>query len=281
MELFTRNNLERLMTILFRQMRDERSGTRTHCTSRGSTRILRNRLASTSCGLDERGIYEYVSGLQAAKRDQVRHHIGTVPHPGLAERLGQVGGFYGGGDAKMDKKLHFAQFRTENKKQTVFDSEGPNGLRFGIPYKQAPSSAHPDGTEDVGDFGSQSGRRARRRLHRSGFSSAPWSLSVSQPQFIDKVDKFCNVTVEVSQPQFSDKVVDPSEQMPQAQILNKIVDVRVVTQRQIPVQRVQKRIEFSHAQHLTRQSMFLFCGSLVCVTEGRLRSHGCRSSNKT
>ena len=38
--------------------------------------------------------------------------------------------------------------------------------------------------------------------------------------------------------------------MPQVQFLNRIVDVRVVTQRQIPVQRVQKNIEFPHVQHL-------------------------------
>ena len=40
------------------------------------------------------------------------------------------------------------------------------------------------------------------------------------------------------------------EQMPQMQF-------RVVTERQIPVQRVQKKIEFPHVQRLTRWSMFL------------------------
>ena len=33
---------------------------------------------------------------------------------------------------KMDKKLRSAWFRTENKKQIDFDSEGPSDLRFGV-----------------------------------------------------------------------------------------------------------------------------------------------------
>ena len=39
-------------------------------------------------------------------------------------------------DIEMDKKLRSAQFRTESKKQIVFDSEGPSDLRFGIRCKQ-------------------------------------------------------------------------------------------------------------------------------------------------
>ena len=39
-------------------------------------------------------------------------------------------------EIEMDKKLRSAQFRTESKKQIVFDSEGPSNLRFGIRCKQ-------------------------------------------------------------------------------------------------------------------------------------------------
>ena len=39
-------------------------------------------------------------------------------------------------EIEMDKKLRSAQFRTESKKQIVFDSEGPSDLRFGIRCKQ-------------------------------------------------------------------------------------------------------------------------------------------------
>ena len=39
-------------------------------------------------------------------------------------------------DIKMDKKLRSAYFRTENKKETVFDSEGESDLRFGNRYKK-------------------------------------------------------------------------------------------------------------------------------------------------
>ena len=64
--------------------------------------------------------------------------------------------------------------------------------------------------------------------------------------------------VEVSQLQFSDKVVGSQlcnrEQMPQVQFLNKIVDVPVVTQRQIEVQRVQKKIESPRVQHLDKMA---------------------------
>ena len=38
-------------------------------------------------------------------------------------------------EIEMDKKLRSAQFRTENKKQIVFDSESPNDLRFGLRRK--------------------------------------------------------------------------------------------------------------------------------------------------
>ena len=39
-------------------------------------------------------------------------------------------------EIEMDKKLRSAQFRTESKKQIVFDSEGPSDLRFEIRCKQ-------------------------------------------------------------------------------------------------------------------------------------------------
>ena len=39
-------------------------------------------------------------------------------------------------EIEMDKKLRSAHFRTESKKQIVFDSEGPRNLRFGIRCKQ-------------------------------------------------------------------------------------------------------------------------------------------------
>ena len=39
-------------------------------------------------------------------------------------------------EIEMDKKLRTAQFRTESKKQIVFDSEGPSDLRFEIRCKQ-------------------------------------------------------------------------------------------------------------------------------------------------
>ena len=39
-------------------------------------------------------------------------------------------------EIKMDKKLRSAQFRTENKKQTVVDGESPSDLRFGIRHVQ-------------------------------------------------------------------------------------------------------------------------------------------------
>ena len=39
-------------------------------------------------------------------------------------------------EIKMDKKLRSASLRTENKKQTVFDSEGRSDLRLGIRYKK-------------------------------------------------------------------------------------------------------------------------------------------------
>ena len=39
-------------------------------------------------------------------------------------------------EIKMDKKLRSAQLRTENKKQTVFDSEGTSDLRLTIRYQK-------------------------------------------------------------------------------------------------------------------------------------------------
>ena len=39
-------------------------------------------------------------------------------------------------EIEMDKKLRSAQFRTESKKQNVFDSEDPSDFRFGICCKQ-------------------------------------------------------------------------------------------------------------------------------------------------
>ena len=39
-------------------------------------------------------------------------------------------------ETEMDKKLRSAQFRTESKKQIVFDSECPSDVRFGIRCKQ-------------------------------------------------------------------------------------------------------------------------------------------------
>ena len=39
-------------------------------------------------------------------------------------------------EIEMDKKLRSAQFRTEEKKQTVVDGDSPSDLRFGIRYKQ-------------------------------------------------------------------------------------------------------------------------------------------------
>ena len=61
---------------------------------------------------------------------------------------------------------------------------------------------------------------------------------------------------EVSQFQFSNKewwipVVQQRADATDA-VLNRIADVPVVTQRRIPVQRVQKKIEFPHVQHLDK-----------------------------
>ena len=39
-------------------------------------------------------------------------------------------------EIKMDKKLRSAKLWTENKKQTVFDREGPRDLRFRVRYKR-------------------------------------------------------------------------------------------------------------------------------------------------
>ena len=39
-------------------------------------------------------------------------------------------------EIERDNKLRSAQFRTESKKQIVFDSEGPSDMRFGIRCKQ-------------------------------------------------------------------------------------------------------------------------------------------------
>ena len=39
-------------------------------------------------------------------------------------------------EIQMDKKRRSAYLRTENKKQTVFDSEGPSDSSFGIRYKK-------------------------------------------------------------------------------------------------------------------------------------------------
>ena len=45
-------------------------------------------------------------------------------------------------EIEMDKKLRSAQIRTESKKQTVFDSEGPSNLRFGIRCMQGSRVVH-------------------------------------------------------------------------------------------------------------------------------------------
>ena len=45
------------------------------------------------------------------------------------------------------------------------------------------------------------------------------------------------------------------------------VQFRVVAQRQVPVQRVQKKIVISHVQRSARWWMFLLCGSQACVME--------------
>ena len=39
-------------------------------------------------------------------------------------------------EIKMDEKLRSAKLKTENKKQTVFDSKGPSDLRFGFRHKK-------------------------------------------------------------------------------------------------------------------------------------------------
>ena len=39
-------------------------------------------------------------------------------------------------EINIDEKLRSALLRTENKKQTVFDSEGRSALRFRIRYKK-------------------------------------------------------------------------------------------------------------------------------------------------
>ena len=69
--------------------------------------------------------------------------------------------------------------------------------------------------------------------------------------------------------------------MPQAQFLNRIVDVRVMTQRQIAVQRVQKKIVIPHVQCLARWSMVLLCGSQVYVTDKAVETHSRRSCSNT
>ena len=45
-------------------------------------------------------------------------------------------------EIKMDKKMRSAQLRTDNKKQTVFDSESPSDLRLRIRYKKGSRVTH-------------------------------------------------------------------------------------------------------------------------------------------
>ena len=70
--------------------------------------------------------------------------------------------------------------------------------------------------------------------------------------------------------------------MPQAQFLNRIVDVRVVTQRQIAVKRVQKKIVIPNVQRLARWSMVLLC-RFTGLRHGkrRLRPHSRRPCSNT
>ena len=110
-----------------------------------------------------------------------------------------------------------------------------------------------------------------------------------QVQYIDKVvndsvtmqrqvpQSKC-AAAEVSQFQFSNKEwwVPVVQQRTDATgaVLNRIPDVPVVTQRRIQVQRVQKKIEFTHVQHLGK----MVVGPVVQVHRStswkrRLRSH--------
>ena len=70
--------------------------------------------------------------------------------------------------------------------------------------------------------------------------------------------------------------------MPQVQFLNGIVDVLVGTQRQIEVQRVQKKIVIPHVQYLARWSMVLLC-RFTGLRHGkrRLRPHSRRPCSNT
>ena len=86
-------------------------------------------------------------------------------------------------EIEMDKKLRTAQFRSESKKQIVFDSEGPSDLRFEIRCKQGSRVVR---CATLTASAKTVVRRRSSRLfprspsepfHRNGSSSAPWSAT--------------------------------------------------------------------------------------------------------
>ena len=86
-------------------------------------------------------------------------------------------------ETEMDTKLRSAQFRTENKKHIVFDSESPSDLPYGIRCKQVSRVVR------CATLTARAKTVVRRRcsrffpggtsepFHRSGSSSAPWSAT--------------------------------------------------------------------------------------------------------
>ena len=74
----------------------------------------------------ERWMFHCFSTLTRPSRSQLpRHH--RKQHVDCSTKYNEI---------KMDNKLRSARLKTENKKQTVFDSKGPSDLRFGIRYKK-------------------------------------------------------------------------------------------------------------------------------------------------
>ena len=150
----------------------------------------------------------------------------------------------------------YTSWKKERKWSSASRSVSPTES-VDVPGCEAPPGTDlPDISEDSGDSTSAvpelSGRRACCDADPAGAEDCRVTSASVQRQSVDS----------------SCATANRCHTVPQLQFIVKVVNIPVVTQRQIPVQRVQKEIETPQVQFPTRWSMLLLC-RFTCARHGK------------